>query len=383
MASIGIEFFSCKMEISTNVKKEKDSRMIPIKKVKNPEELKRVIKTIHDLSTELGDVSKHITLESKINSPFKANLIEWDEHDGEESEFQRSVRDLENKQKIQDNAASVKQAKNVINQIDLYLEDDIIAYIKERHPEYRVNGQLNEYIRYAATALSSQRDLSLQEKLKMKENYRLSVQNTTCSNRDTFFKTVNQCRDAEALIRLLDLDYTMEEMLFDVMYGFKSDMTLVKCQIEEDERKVEAILDLIPLGQTGRPAVVLMTQAQFNIPTNLDKLSMYVRNFKFPSGGNDIRQYAASLMTEVNKRVDGIVESLVENTVLSTDAALKVGYKKRNFDKFKTKSDDKTDKPKSKGRDMKTVKCRTCEEMGHYANQCPIFKKFLHEQKRK
>jgi hypothetical protein len=32
---------------------------------------------------------------------------------------------------------------------------------------------------------------------------------------------------------------------------------------------------------------------------------------------------------------------------------------------------------------MKTVKCRTCEEMGHYANQCPIFKKFLHEQKRK
>ena len=57
-----------------------------------------------------------------------------------------------------------------------------------------------------------------------------------------------------------------------------------------------------------------MTQAQFNIPTSLDKLAMDVRNYKFPAAGNYIRQYAASLMTEVNKRVDGIVESLVENT---------------------------------------------------------------------
>jgi hypothetical protein len=114
-------------------------------------------------------------MDSKANSPFKVHLVEWDEHDGQESEFQKSIRILENKQKIQDNALSVKHAKNVINQIDLYLEDDIRAYIKERHPEYRINGQVNEYIRYAAIALSSQRDLSLQEKLKMKENYRQSV----------------------------------------------------------------------------------------------------------------------------------------------------------------------------------------------------------------
>ena len=154
----------------------------------------------------------------------------------------------------------------------------------------------------------------------------------------------------------------MEEMLFDVMYGFKSDMTLVKCQIEDDARKAAAILDLIPLGQTGRPAVVLMTQAQFNIPTNLDKLSMYVRNVIFPSGGNDIRQYAASLMTEVNKRVDGIVESLVENTVLSTEVA----------EKLSTETVDKA-----------TARCRVCDEIGHFSNQCPLFKAYLSEHRKK
>ena len=77
---------SCKMEISAGTKKEKEQKNIPIKKVKNPEEFKKVVKTIHDQSADLGDVSNHITMDSKANSPFKVHLVEWDEHDGQESE---------------------------------------------------------------------------------------------------------------------------------------------------------------------------------------------------------------------------------------------------------------------------------------------------------
>ena len=79
-------------------KKEKDVFLPPpIKKVKSAEEFMKAVKFIHDQSSDLGDVSKHITIESKVNSPFKVNLIEWDGNDGDESEFQRSVRTLENK----------------------------------------------------------------------------------------------------------------------------------------------------------------------------------------------------------------------------------------------------------------------------------------------
>ena len=73
-------------------KKEKDVFLPPsIKKVKNAEEFKKVVKFIHDQSSDLGDVSKHITIDSKINSPFKVNIVEWNDEDEQESEIQKSM----------------------------------------------------------------------------------------------------------------------------------------------------------------------------------------------------------------------------------------------------------------------------------------------------
>ena len=83
---------------------------------------------------------------------------------------------LESKQRVAYSATAVKCARSVVSRTDLYLEDDVAAYIKERHPEFRTSGQVIEYTRHAAVALSSQRDLTSQEKLELRESCRSSVQ---------------------------------------------------------------------------------------------------------------------------------------------------------------------------------------------------------------
>ena len=154
------------MEATKNNKKEK----VLVVKARNPEDFRKIVKIIHDDSTDLGDVTKHITLESKVDSPYKTALENWDDANGIEPEGQKSIRNMENKQKCVDNAACVKAAKNVINVVDLYLEDDVIAFIKETHPEYRVAGDVNAYLRVAAQALAGQRDLNTEEKKRLKED---------------------------------------------------------------------------------------------------------------------------------------------------------------------------------------------------------------------
>ena len=174
-------------------------------------------------------------MESKVNSPLKVSLVEWESGEVEESEFQKSVRKLESKQRASDSTLAVKSEKSMTSQVDLCLEGGTVACTKERHPELRTSGQVSEYTRHAAAALSSQRDLASQEKLKLKKNYRSGAQSTTCSSRGTFFKAAQACRDAEALVRLLDFEYSVEEVLLGAVLGFKGGVTLAKCLCEAQD----------------------------------------------------------------------------------------------------------------------------------------------------
>ena len=359
------------MEATKNYRKEK------VHKAKNPEEFRKIVKLIHDDSTDLGDVTKHITLESKVNSPFKVALEDWDDADGIEPEGHKSIRSIENKQRCVDNAASVKAAKNVINVVDLYLEDDVISFIKETHPEYRVAGDINAYLRIAAQALAGQRDLNSEEKKRLKEDHRRNVQKTECSFAKDIGKVCDAAKNAEQLILLLGLPYTVEEMLFDIMYGFKGDMTLVKCKIEEDTQTLKDVSDAIAPGTAGRPAAILALQTKSKIPTSIDKLSAYVRNFKFPALTNEISKYTTSLMTKlesVSSKVDGVISNLVDSTVLSTAAAEKIGFKNNKKRKNGRNKQSK---------DLSSVICNACDEPGHYSNYCPVFKEFIKQKKSK
>ena len=67
------------------------------------------MRTAHDQSADLGGVVRHTTLDSRVSSPHKVNLTEWDQSDGEESESQKSTRALESKEKIQGRALSARQ----------------------------------------------------------------------------------------------------------------------------------------------------------------------------------------------------------------------------------------------------------------------------------
>jgi len=366
------------MEATKNNKKEK----VLVVKARNPEDFRKIVKIIHDDSTDLGDVTKHITLESKVDSPFKTALVDWDDANGIEPEGQKSIRNMENKQKCVDNAACVKAAKNVINVVDLYLEDDVIAFIKETHPEYRVAGDINSYLRVAAQALAGQRDLNTEEKKRLKEDYRRSVQKTECSLSKDIGKVCDAAKNAEQLILLLGLPYNIEEMLFDIMYGFKGDMTLVKCKIEEDTQTLKDVSDAIAPGTAGRPAAILALQTKSKIPTSIDKLSAYVRNFKFPALTNEITKYTTSLMTKlasVSSKVDGVLENLVDSTVLSTEAAAKIGFKKSKK-RLRLSGKDGTSK---QSKDLSSVICNACDESGHYANNCPMVKEFIKQKKSK
>ena len=72
-------------------------------------------------------MAKHSTVESKVSSPLKVSLVEWESDEVEESELQKSIRSLESKQRASDSALAVKSAKSVVSQVDLYLEDDTVV----------------------------------------------------------------------------------------------------------------------------------------------------------------------------------------------------------------------------------------------------------------
>ena len=79
------------MEATKSSKKEK----VLVVRARSPEDFRKIVKIVHDDSTDLGDVTGHTTLESKVDSPLKTALVDWDDASGIEPEGQKSTRNTE------------------------------------------------------------------------------------------------------------------------------------------------------------------------------------------------------------------------------------------------------------------------------------------------
>ena len=322
----------------------------------------KYVKNIHSKSSHMGDVVHHITIESMDLEPYKEKMETYDGDDSEDEE-EKTFRQLRNKSKIASNQKMVDFAKEVINELDLVLAEDIRTFIKNEHPEYRRDGNVNAYIRFAARGLVSLKTLTPQQKEKEKEDSRRTIRSLSIYSVAAIDKLWTVARTVQGSIALLGLAYTADELVFDMLESFKGELSQVKCQILDSTTYKEREIAAVPAG-AGRAQRIREIEAKYVVPQTIEELSHFIRNYNFPASSNEITQFTQSMAT-MQHTISVLTSMVAENTSLST-ASREV---------LQSLGGTKGHKPK---KDFSQVVCDRCGVKGHsfHPKFCPSYAKY-------
>lgn len=343
-----------------DLSKKKDEHKRPAL-CRTSDDFYRYVKGLHDRSSHMGDVVNHITIDSKDHEPYKENMEIYDNDEEDEDDEEKTFRQLRNKSRIAINQKLIEYAKEIINEIDLVLSEDVRTFIKTEHPEYRRDGNVNAYIRLAARGLVSLKTLTPQQREKEKEDSRRTVRSLNIYSVATIDKLWPIARTVQGSIALLGLDYSAEEIMFDMLESFKGELSQVKCHILDNTVCREREIATVPAG-ANRNQRIREIEAKYVIPTTIEELSRFVRNFNFPSASNEISQFTQSLAT-MQTTISVLTSMVADKASLSTaskDTLKKLGVLKKE----------------KRGKDYyKDVTCTGCGVKGHsfHPKFCPSY----------
>jgi len=330
--------------------------------VKSCDDFFKYVKVIHARSSHMGDVVHHISIKSMDTEPYK-EIMETYDGDESEDDDEKTFRQLRNKSKIASNQKLVDFAKEVINELDLVLSDDVRTFIKNEHPEYRRDGNVNAYIRFAARGLVSLRTLTPQQKEKEKEDSRRTIRSLNIFSVASVDKLWPIARTVQGSIALLGLGYSAEELMFDMLESFKGELSQVKCQILDSTTYRDREIAAVPAG-AGRVQRIREIEAKYVVPQTIEELSHFIRNYNFPTSSNEITQFTQSMAT-MQHTISVLTSMVAENTTLSTASR----------ELLKNLGGTKVHKPK---KDFSQVVCDRCGVKGHsfHPKFCPSYAKY-------